>query len=237
MDASGFITAIQTKTPAIFIRCGDGELYAIQQRRGGNCDGTPYTPRLRISLQLTFTELLKHPRLTLGKWHVDDVIQYITSIAPTDREIPWGSFSMFFFQTLEEFHSKCAGLYRAIRYANQQKIFICNENLVSNSKLLFNIDEHVTIHPTNWFETTFDETYSKITSKVRESSNVLFLVSAGMGGKYLMYKLSKDFPESIILDIGSAFDLICGLRRTRSYHTLSVTDIQTVWKLIQEPSV
>jgi hypothetical protein len=52
MDLSGFITAIQTNTPAIFIRCGDGELYAIQQRKGGNCDGTPYTPRLGVFLRL-----------------------------------------------------------------------------------------------------------------------------------------------------------------------------------------
>jgi hypothetical protein len=180
--------------------------------------------------QLTFTELLKNPTVTLGKWHVKDVIEFIQSIAPTDKEIPWGAFDMFFFSTYIEFQQKRLPLYRAIRTCTQQKIFVCNETLVKNSKLLFRIDTHVTIHPRNWFETEFDKTYSAITAAVHDPTNVLFLISAGMGGKYLIYKLSRDYPLAIILDIGSAFDLICGLRRTRSYHTLSVTDIQRVWE-------
>lgn len=232
MDISGVITAINNNTPAVFIRFGDGEYYAAIQCTGRNCDGTPYTPRLGVAIRLAFSELLKNPIVTIGRWHQEVVTDYLISLAPYDCKIHWGLFNTFMFQSYEEFMLTYVNLYRTIRSASQQKIFICNEILIESSKLLLNIDNHIKIHPRNWFEEEFNKVYTEIKSTVKDPSNIIFLVSAGMGGKYLIYKLATDYPCSLIFDVGSALDQICGSRRTRNYHKLSSDTIRAIWETI-----
>ena len=49
-----------------------------------------------------------------------------------------------------------------------------------------------------------------------------------MGAKVLIADIYKKFSNSIIIDIGSALDLICSGRRTRDYHTLTDNDINDI---------
>lgn len=229
MDCSGFIEAIQTNIPVVYVKFGDGEFYAIKQYPGSNCDRTPYTPRLGNSLKISFTYFLTLPHVTIGRWHQPPVTDYLISLSSSGH-VPWGDYCIFMFQSVSEFNHKCLPLYRSIRYATQQKIYVCNEFLVERSKTLFNIDNHIIIHPSNWFETTFDSTFKQICDTVRVPTNVIFLISAGMGGKYLIFKLQREFPNSIIMDIGSAFDQICSLRQTRDYHKITSAEIEDIYR-------
>ena len=65
----------------------------------------------------------------------------------------------------------------------------------------------------------------------------MILTSAGMGAKPLIADLYKLYPHAIIIDIGSAMDLICSHRRTRDYHTLSQQEVIDISNAIAHPSV
>lgn len=77
------------------------------------------------------------------------------------------------------------------------------------SKLMLNIDDHVIIHPNNWFEHNYSNVLYSIKEKVRGPNNLMILVSAGMGAKILITDLYKLYPKSIIFDIGSAIAIQC----------------------------
>ena len=106
--------------------------------------------------------------------------------------------------------------------------------MVATSKDLFSIDTHVTIDKSNWFETSYEQTLQTTINSVKDPNNLLILTSAGMGAKILIADLHKYYPNAIIIDIGSALDLICSSRRTRDYHTLTSEEINEIQDAIKK---
>ena len=89
-----------------------------------------------------------------------------------------------------------------------QKIYICNDSIYNNAKILLNIDNQISIHANNWFETNYNDILHACINIVLNKNNIMFLLSAGMGAKVLAMDLHKKFSNSIIIDLGSSMDFV-----------------------------
>ena len=211
----------------IFVKFGDGEYYASIQSPGGNCDGTLYTPKLGNGIIESFKYLNQFPDVYIGKWEERSVPNYFQSLT-SDKIVNWENYNILIARTRDEFLNRTLPYFKAIRNAKQQKIYVCNSTMVKLSKNILNIDNHIVIDPSNWFELNYDEILHNTINCINDPNNVLILTSAGMGAKVLIADIYKKFSNSIIIDIGSALDLICSGRRTRDYHKLTNNDINDI---------
>ena len=224
MDIKKFI---EDNKSFIFVKFGDGEYYASIKSEGGNCDGTPYTQTLGNGIIESFKYLTQFPNVYIGKWEsCKDVSDYFQSL--THNIVNWGDSKILIGRTYDEFLNRVVPYFRCIRNAKQQKIYVCNSMMVEESKNILNIDNNVVIDPSNWFELNYDEILHNTINCINDPNNVLILTSAGMGAKVLIADIYKKFPNSIIIDIGSALDLIFSGRRTRDYHLLTTNDIKDI---------
>lgn len=222
--------SIQNNKSIVYAKYGDGEYYAAINMPGMNIDRTPFTPELGIGIINSFTYLTQIPTVHIGKREELPVITYFQSLV--SYPIQWMDYNLFFFNSATEFIKREA-MYRAIRDAKQQKIYICNKTLVDRSKDIFKIDKHIVIDKSDWFQKNYETIRSTAISSVKNPASVIFLLSAGMGAKVLIADLYKQFPNAIILDIGSALDLLCGLIRSRDYHSqVSAKDINGIYRTL-----
>jgi len=218
MNSTQQLTAyIQQNIPCMFVKYGDGEFYAALFHGGGNCDGTPYTHNLGHKVRESFVYNCQQTNAMMGEWHVKENKNFWESLSPLRVPVQWVDFHTVLIdepslQTLDK-----VNLYKAIKESPSRKIYIANHTM-GRARQLFNVQSHVIIDPSNWFDTNFDGVFAETCSQVEDERNTMFLVSAGMGAKYLIAELHKKFPNAIYVDVGSAFDMICGKRNSRAYN-------------------
>jgi hypothetical protein len=230
-DLITFREKIETNTPFVFAKFGDGEYNAAIQEKGENCDGTRYTPRLGESVREAIQDLTQSPNVYIGRWQdTKGVDKYFQSMS--ERPIQWLNYNNFIFKSKYEFMNTHYGFYKTLRNASQQKIYVCNQSMVEGSKALFNIPTHVVVDPVNWFETAYYETLGAVLTGVEKPTECIILVSAGMGAKKLISDLHKVLPKAILIDIGSALDLLCSGRRSRDFHTLNQYEVMDIMNAI-----
>jgi hypothetical protein len=228
-----FIGNLENNIPFCFVKYGDGEYYAAHGDDVRNCDGTPYSQRLRNGIISSFQYLSECPNVYIGKWEGDEVQQYWTSLVT--HEIRWEDFNLLVCRSKDEFLNRGIHYLKAIRDVEKQKLYICNESMIEQSRELLRIDTFIPIHPTNWFETSYEHTLRTATEMVCDPENIVFLTSAGMGAKPLLADLRKAFPKATLIDIGSTLDALCGNRRSRDWHyNFSEGDIQEMRKYLCE---
>jgi hypothetical protein len=218
MNINLFTSFIKNDTPFIFAKFGDGEYLAARggEGNGGNCDGTPYTPKLSEGVINSFKYLTGQQNVYIARWVHNGVDAYFQSL--TENQIMWTDYNIFIFKSIDQYFSEQAEFYSAIRNSKRQKIYICNSTMTDRSKHLLNIDNHVIVDSVNWFENNYDEVLKSVISVVKDPNNVMILSSAGMGAKVLIADLHKLFSKAFIIDIGSAMDLVFGGRRSRDFH-------------------
>lgn len=223
-----FITNIQTNTPFVFAKFGDGEYNAVIGLHGANCDGTPYTQTLGQKIRDAFLYLNTFENVYIGKWaDFNSVAEYWVKLA--QHPIHWADYNLLICRSKSEFLNRGLQYFTAIRNAPQQKIYVCNQSMVSLSKDLLNIHDFTVVDPVNWFEASYDRILHDVSSKVKNPENVMILTSAGMGAKPLIADLWKKYPKAIIIDVGSALDAVCSLRKSRDYHgVFTIQDIQEI---------
>lgn len=228
-----FIHFIETNQPFVFAKFGDGEYNAVHGFPGGNCDGTPYTSKLGEEITRAFRELSPNPNVYIGRWaDSSQVTDYFGKSVP--HKVNWENYNMLIFRSSAEFFNRAMPYYIALRKAKQQKIYICNQSMVELSRTVLGVTDHVVIDPVNWFETQYASVLSNVKQCVRTPESLMILTSAGMGAKPLLADLYKLYPKAILIDIGSAMDLICSHRRSRDYHTLSGEEILQISNAITE---
>jgi hypothetical protein len=126
-------------------------------------------------------------------------------------------------------------IFLSIRQAKQQKIYICNDKVQHVAKRLFQIHDCVTIDSTNWFQNDYTKILQQCKATVKDPHRVIFMISAGMGGKPLIADLLQALPHAIILDIGSGFDFLCTLKKTRDYQkAFSLEDVKKLRLLLMK---
>jgi hypothetical protein len=222
---------IQENTPFMFAKFGDGEYYAAIGEHGGNCDGTPYTKRLGEGINESFKYLTQFSNVYIGKWaDFDKPSTYFQSLTP--NTVNWENYNILISRSRNEFLNRALPYFKAIRNANQQKIYICNEYMVEISRSVLTIDDFVVVDPVNWFEQNYSEILTTFIKTVKDPNNLMVLTSCGMGAKVLIADIHKLFPNAIFLDVGSSLDLVCSNRRTRDYHVLNFQDVLDIQNAI-----
>jgi hypothetical protein len=210
-----FIDALKTNQAFTYAKYGDGEYLCAIKRPGQNCDNTKYTEKLSNAVIKSYKYLAPQSNCYIGRWTDGKVDAFFERIVKPN----WRDYSQFIFFNKKEFYEKL-DLFRSIKQATQQKIYCCNAD---NAKAapIFNIDTCVIVHPSDWFESTYEAVLAETKAAVINPDSVIILTSAGMGAKPLMADLRQCYPNAILIDIGSAFDTFV-YRKSRS-HNLNFT--------------
>tara|TARA_R110000868_G_scaffold152410_4_gene377124 strand:- start:2509 stop:3189 length:681 start_codon:yes stop_codon:yes gene_type:complete len=224
-----FLNFINQNIPFTYAKYGDGEYLVSINKKGQNCDLTPYTPNLSYAVIQSYKFLAPLKNSYIGCWFDDSVVcKFFENIIKPN----WYDYCAFIFGTKEQFEIKLP-LLKTIRNAIQQKIYICNENNSAVSSL-FNIDNTIIVHPSNWFENDYDLILQQTRDSIINPDSIIIMTSAGMGAKPLLSDLRKFYPNAILIDIGSGFDLFV-YKKSRSYNMhLTKNDIDEFIDLLQK---
>lgn len=107
---------------------------------------------------------------------------------------------------------------------------ICHEK-ADVTKLPFKVNTTFRSGPNSWIN-DYQRLLEEITEHIELNSvnNEVFIFCAGVLSNMLVHQLSKRFPSNTYLDVGSVFDSIMGLGKTRKYLRKGRTLRQTcVW--------
>lgn len=127
-----------------------------------------------------------------------------------DSRLTWANlfvnanYSAFLEKTIPLFQSKVVNL-------------ICHEKAVLD-KLPFTVNQDFRIGGNAWvndYEHTLDEISSYMDDSVIE--NEVFIFCAGVLSNMLIYQLTRKYPKNTYIDVGSVFDDVMGLGKTRKY--------------------
>lgn len=204
---------IQTNTPFIFAKFGDGEYFAAVGEPGHNCDKDPYTEKKRTGLHDAFRYYSNLENSYIGYWpHNKKMVAYFESIV--EKPVRWIDY-----HTIIMNQGSCANpnkliLYKSVKECSRKKILVGHALLVK-AKHLFNLDAHIIVPFHGWFEDEFDRVYQEILDTCDGIDNPLIITSAGMGSKILIMELHKKMPNGMYIDFGSALDVLCTKRCSR----------------------
>jgi hypothetical protein len=200
----------------MFVKYGDGEYYAALFYEGGNCDGTPYTYNLGSKVRESFIYNSQQKNAMMGEWHSLKNKPFWEGLDAAIQDVQWVDFHTVLIDQNTSGNDKL-NLFKAIKECSRKKIYVANESM-TRAKEIFNVESHVIINASNWFDTEYDSVFHSVCSAVEDDANTLILISAGMGGKFLVSELHKKYPRAIYIDIGSGFDMLCAKRNSRTYN-------------------
>jgi hypothetical protein len=208
------IDCIENTTPVSFSKYGDGEYLAASGSAGTNCDGDRYTPTLKHGLINSIRHMVDDSsNAYIGQWPDGKIQAFWQSLCT--KQVNWVDYHTVL-PCNKDTQDKIE-LLKAVKKSSLNKIYVCNPLLIK-AKHLLDINHMVHVPFNNWFDT---ELYSKVlenTVKAITSSRPnIIMTSAGMGAKVLIADLSKQFPNNIYLDFGSALDKICTKKTSRGW--------------------
>jgi hypothetical protein len=152
----------------------------------------------------------------MGEWHSLKNKPFWEGLDAAIQDVQWVDFHTVLIDQNTSGNDKL-NLFKAIKECSRKKIYVANESM-ARAKEIFNVEFHVIINPSNWFDTEYDSVFHSVCSAVEDDANTLILISAGMGGKFLVSELHKKYPRAIYIDIGSGFDMLCAKRNSRTYN-------------------
>ena len=231
-NSSSILTKFITENkPCIFAKYGDGEYRCANFWEGHNCDDVQYTQNIGEKVRLSFIYNSQQPNSMIGAWHDSSDKIFWESLLSPGLSVNWVDFHRIIIDNTTPIKKQTNDkleLYKAIKESKRRKIYVANADMYK-SKEIFSIDYHIIIHPNNWFDNDFDTIFNSVKDKIEIDSDTMILVSGGMGAKFLISELHKQFPNAIYLDVGSAFDTICTGKYTRSCYS-SYNDIKNYLK-------
>lgn len=232
------INCINTNTPVLFSKYGDGEYNCANFYTGSNCDLTRYTPKLGNDLISAFTHVSAVENSYIGLWHNIENIKFWEKFAT--KPIQWANYHSILIShedmtpQNENLSNKIA-LYKTIKESKLKKIVVCNI-LLQKIQPLLNIDDLVFVDINNWYESEFNNVINHINELTKDNEQFILLTCCGMAGKIVISELNKLHPKGLFLDCGSAFDFICTKRDSRGngvYYTYE--DLCNVMKELLPP--
>jgi hypothetical protein len=210
---------ILSKQPTGFVKFGDGEFFCMAKTYPGghNIDKDNFTDDKGEKLIHAFNSFLgmNSDSVYLGKWHEDtwDWDQFRRQI---DHVVPWANYHTLLLDG-EDMQNKI-DLYQAIKLSPLKKIYIGNSRL-QRVNVILNVDVFVAVSERNWFDNEYKNVLETVLDHIESATNtpVIVMTSAGMAAKILLADVRSRFPDTIILDFGSAFDFICTGRQSRTW--------------------
>ena len=208
---------IVANEPCGFIKYGDGEYYAAIQLPGHNIDRTPYSPLLGEKMVESFKYMTTIPHLMFGAWHDPLKVDYWNSLSGAPPN--WVNYHTVIIDNLEDPDKMPS--YKAIKESRRYKIYVANAEM-KKANYLLNNNAHIVVHPSNWFDMDYENVLAAVCTTISKASTgastgAMLLTSAGMGAKPLIADVLRQYPETIVIDIGSALDTICTKRDTRGF--------------------
>lgn len=203
-----------------FIKFGDGEFFCMANTYPGghNVDRDNFTESKGKRLIEAFNHLVVDCSTTLfiGKWH-DDIWDWRQFLNDKGHPIQWADYHTLLLDGVEM--DEKIQLYSTIKASPLLKIYVGNPSIHRVQSLL-NINYFVAVSYQNWFDHEYDRVLASVIGYIDQNNNnspVMVMVSAGMAAKILLSDILLKFPNTIVLDFGSAFDLICAGRPSRTW--------------------
>ena len=238
MSSKEITEFIKKDIPFIFVKFGDGEYNAVNGYYGTNCDGDPYTIKLKNGLieAIKYYSLLNN--VYSGRWHTDDVPEYFDSIdnignfdsidnignniGDKKNKNKWIDYHTFIMDQNSFENNNKLELFKSIKDSKRKKILIGNELLIK-AKYLLNIEKHLVIPYRNWVENDFENILNNILSFFNGNDvngndvngRPMIITCGGMGSKILIMELHKILKNGIFIDIGSGLDYLCTKKCSR----------------------
>ena len=191
MDQTFITHCIQTNTPLVFLKYGDGEYECASKYDQGqavakhthanNCDHDTYTVRLSNALKESFVYMVENGQNYLfGKWGTTVVVNYWESLVP-DKQVKWVMYHMILWYDM---NPEVLNIYRAVKTSQLSKIFVCND-LLAKAQMLLNIDHMVYVPKNSWFDTQFDDVLQRIVNIIEatKAEGYVIMTSCGMSAK------------------------------------------------------
>lgn len=200
-----------------FVKFGDGEYFCMAQTYPGghNVDQDNFTEKKGDALKNAFRFFVNDYSNTIfiGKWHSDNWNwnQFLNNDKQT---ISWANYHTLLLDG-DNMQQKLE-LYRTIKLSVLQKIYIGNSSLKDVQQIL-NVDYFIEIAPQNWFDHDYDNILNKTCNHLSFTQPTIIMTSAGMAAKILLADVLQRYPNTIILDFGSAFDCICRGHPSRTW--------------------
>lgn len=215
----------------IFTKFGDGEFNAMRLNdiNSHNCDGDQYTFELGIETVKALCELSDrstNETIFIGKWHTNEVIRYYHELYynylidnnKEEKYIPYVDYHFIFPDHLFDItNSILFEFVKTIQESPLHKIIVSN---VKNSKLqiVFNTNNFVQIPERSWYANgLYNNLKTCIEEILKINNNAIVLIAAGLASKILINELSKEYPKTSFIDLGSGYDIIARKYPTRAW--------------------
>lgn len=200
-----FVAQIERKNPFAFVRYGDGEFNCVLGADGENCDHHLYYPDLGVALRATLTQPHSPPyfyamgpkasrSLRIGV-HVE---RWLTQNAPN---VEWRNSETFLNAALS------GDLYPLIHALNERRLMIVGGSHLRDLPVLQPLTHVKTPLVNAWL--SHEQIHMAILAHAPKVDTILFC--AGMTAKVLMWQLYPQLKDHILLDLGSLFDVYCGV--------------------------
>lgn len=185
-----------------FARYGDGEIYCMKGRHGGNCDNHSYFPDLGSALRQTVSQ---EPEYMVGIQPLS--IQHL----PDDVNNYFGHFKTLYNADVLHNASINGQLDDFTKAISGRYVVLVGPAHLAN---LFDNCVHIVVPSVNcWLE--FEQVRQQIEFHVEGINNAVVLLCASMMSEVLI-SYFEEYPHTMI-DCGSVFDPYCNVI-SRKYH-------------------
>lgn len=196
---------LKVNKPFKFARYGDGEIYCMKGKHGGNCDNHSYFPDLGSALRQSITE---EPSYMVGIQPLS-----VSHLKPDVLDY-FGHFKKLYNADILH-NASIAGQLGTFFHALESRYVV----LVGPAHLagLFPECVHIVVPSLNcWLE--FEHIRQQIEFHIDGINNAVVLLCASMMSEVIISRF-EDYPHTFI-DCGSVFDPYAGVKSRKYHHKL-----------------
>ena len=193
-----------------FVKYGDGELICMIGGKGENCDYHPYSEDLKNRLIESFFKLFgNYQDVYLAEWDDNLVKTRDGFIAEHNIKPKFADYECFLTLESNIKDHRLLNFYKILKNSKRKKIFIGPKKLSSVSGML-NIDKFINVPIIDAYS-DYKRVMEELTEFGIDNDNI-YLLCCSMMSCVVCSDLKESNPNITILDIGSGFDPIFGVK-------------------------
>lgn len=204
MTYEKLLNNLQSRTPFVFIRYGDGEIKAIYGHQGQNCDAHTYFPDMGKQLDAVLREQDGSQTYHIGLQPLGD--RMFPRFKKRYPNIQWCNADIL------HNASQAGQIDELIELLSTRKTMMVGPAHLQ--LLMEKMDKHVIVPDKDcWL--SFETTYQQIVSQTEDTEVVV--LSCSMMAEPLIHRIHQAHPDMTLIDAGSLWDPYCGVN-SRKYH-------------------
>lgn len=203
LNANYLIDCLNNNTPIALVKFNDGELYAMSDKKGTNCDNHKYFPNLKNDLINAYNNLSDKAYLSEYSVRKANDPQWCRVTKTLKKPNDLFKEYLLLHDTNGVLNKDFANIYRAIAKSSQPKVLIAPKRI--NAERFLNVEYRIDVPLIN--------AYTNIHTMLKESlkyassiPNPLFIMCCGFCSCILASEILKVNPNASILDVGSGLD-------------------------------